>query len=181
MYSLMNTGVHGTNGLNPQTSTHPIWTSLSSTVSSVKKGTIKARLLTGTYLLETNKHKFSSGKESPLCKCCGTENENVTHFLLLCPALCKQRKESFPKIKTFMISLIGMTKWTSTFNEKSSIVRLIIDSTFALPMIKSRSDLESLHRLSVDMCYELHTQRTWLLQKKLNSRVNVGTATPDHT
>ena len=30
-------------------STHPIWTSLSSTVSSVKKGTIKARLLTGTW------------------------------------------------------------------------------------------------------------------------------------
>jgi hypothetical protein len=43
-------------------STHPIWTSLSSTVSSVQKGTIKARLLTGTYLLEANKHKFSSGK-----------------------------------------------------------------------------------------------------------------------
>jgi hypothetical protein len=37
-----------------------------------------------------------------------------------------------------------MTKWTSNFNEKSSIVRLIIDSTFALPMIKNRSDLESL-------------------------------------
>jgi hypothetical protein len=58
-------------------STHPIWTSLSSTVSSVKKGTIKARLLTGTYLLETNKHKFSSEKESPLCKYCGTENHRV--------------------------------------------------------------------------------------------------------
>ena len=162
-------------------STHPIWTSLSSTVSSVKKGTIQARLLTGTYLLETNKHTFSSGKESPLRKCCGTKNENVTHFLLLCPAFCKQRKESFPKIKTFMISLIGMTKWTSNFNEKSFIVRLIIDSTFALPMIKSRSDLESLHRLSADMCYKLHAQRTWLLQKKLNCRVNVGTATLDHT
>ena len=77
-------------------STHPIWTSLSSTVSSVKKGTIKARLLTGTYLLETNKHKFSSGKESPLdlCKCCGTENEDVTHFLLLCPALYTTKEKS---------------------------------------------------------------------------------------
>ena len=162
-------------------STHPIWTSLSSTVSSVKKGNIKAWLLTGTYLLEINKHKFSSGKESPLCKCCGTENEDVTHFLLLCPALYKQRKESFPKIKAFMISLIGMAKWTSNFNEKSAIVRLIIDSTFALPMIKNRSDLEGLHRLSADMCHKLHAQRTWLLQKKLNCRVSVGTATLDHT
>ena len=38
-----------------------------------------------------------------------------------------------------------MAKWTSKFNEKSSIVRLIIDSIFVLPMIKSRSDLEILH------------------------------------
>ena len=124
-------------------STHPIWTSLSSTVSSVKKGTIKARLLTGTHLLETNKHKFSSGKESPLCNC---------YYVLRYTS----KEKSFPKIKTFMISLIGMAKWTSNSNEKSSIVRLIIDSTFVLPMIKSRSDLECLHRLSADMCYKLY-------------------------
>ena len=74
-----------------------------------------------------------------------------------------------------------MAKWTSNFNEKSAIVRLIIESTFALPMIKNRSDLEGLHRLSADMCYKLHAQRTWLLQKKLNCRVSVGTATLDHT
>jgi hypothetical protein len=66
------------------------------------------------------------------------------------------KEKSFPKIKTFMISLIGMAKWTSNSNEKSSIVRLIIDSTFVLPMIKSRSDLECLHRLSADMCYKLY-------------------------
>jgi hypothetical protein len=52
-------------------------------------------------------------------------------------------------ILTYLISLIGMAKWTSNFNEKSAIVRLIIDSTFALPMIKNRSDLEGLHRLSL--------------------------------
>ena len=51
-----------------------------------------------------------------------------------------------------------MAKWTSNFNEKSAIVRLIIESTFALPMIKNRSDLEGLHRLSADMCYKLHAQ-----------------------
>jgi hypothetical protein len=54
-----------------------------------------------------------------------------------------------------MVMVRGMAKWTSNFNEKSSIVRLINDSTFTLPMIKSRSDLESLHRLSADdMCYK---------------------------
>ena len=70
-----------------------------------------------------------------------------------------------------MISLIGMAKWTSNFNEKSSIVRLLIDSTFVLPMINSRRYLESLHRLFADMCYKLHAQRTWLLQQKLGRTV----------
>jgi hypothetical protein len=65
-----------------------------------------------------------------------------------------------------MISLIGMAKWTSNFNEKSSIV-----STFVLPMINSRRYLESLHRLFADMRYKLHAQRTWLLQQKLGRTV----------
>ncbi|CAC5374985.1 unnamed protein product [Mytilus coruscus] len=49
-------------------SVHPVWTSLSSTISDVKKGAIKIHLLTGTYLFESNKHKFSGGKESSLCR-----------------------------------------------------------------------------------------------------------------
>ncbi|CAG2199675.1 unnamed protein product [Mytilus edulis] len=64
-------------------SVHPVWTSLSSTISDVKKGAVKIRLLTGTYLFESNKYKFSGGKESSLCRLCGTSNEDITHFLLL--------------------------------------------------------------------------------------------------
>ncbi|CAC5395323.1 unnamed protein product [Mytilus coruscus] len=47
-------------------STHPVWTSLSSTVLDVKMGAIKVRLLTGTYLLESHRSKFSGGRESAL-------------------------------------------------------------------------------------------------------------------
>ncbi|CAC5357508.1 unnamed protein product [Mytilus coruscus] len=76
-------------------SVHLVLTSLSSTISDVKKGAVKTRLLTGTYLFESNKHKFSGGKESSLCRLCGTSNEDITHFLLLCPALHQQRKALF--------------------------------------------------------------------------------------
>ncbi|CAC5379930.1 unnamed protein product [Mytilus coruscus] len=63
-------------------STHPVWTSLSSTVSNVKKGAIKVRLLTGTYFLESHRSKFSGGRESALCKCCGTSDEDIIHAVL---------------------------------------------------------------------------------------------------
>jgi len=54
-------------------STHQVWDSLQSTVSHVKKGIIKARLLTGTYMLQAMKSKYSTGKESAMCKCCGID------------------------------------------------------------------------------------------------------------
>ena len=52
-------------------STHTVWSSLESTVTEVRMGITKCRLLTGTYLLQTNKHKFSKSKEIASCKCCG--------------------------------------------------------------------------------------------------------------
>ncbi|CAC5395133.1 unnamed protein product [Mytilus coruscus] len=146
-------------------SVHPVWTSLSSTISDVKKGAIKIRLLTGTYLFESNKHKFSGGKESSLCRCCGTSNEDITHFLLLCPALHQQRKETFSYLKALVISIIGTSGWTARFKNQSDVVKLIIDSTFLLPEINSHTDLDKIQKMSTDMCYRLHTQRTCILQK----------------
>ena len=146
--------------------THPVWTSLSSTVSDVKKGAIKGRLLTGTYILESHRSKFSGGKESALCKFCGTSDEDIIHFLLLCPALHKQRKETFSKLKSYVISVIGTKYWSKNFKGHLDLVNLIVDSSFLLPMLRNRTELDKIHRLATDMCYRLHAQRVWKLQGK---------------
>ncbi|CAC5406181.1 unnamed protein product [Mytilus coruscus] len=145
-------------------STHPVWTSLSSTVSDVKKGAIKVRLLTGTYLLDRS--KFSGGRESALCKCCGTSDEDIIHFLLLCPALHQQRKETFSKLKSYVISVIGLGYWSKEFKGHSDLIRLIVDSSFLLPKLRNRTELDKIQRLATDMCYRLHSQRVWKLQGK---------------
>ena len=67
--------------------THPIWPTLESTVSNVRKGITKGRMLTGTYLLQTSQHKFSRSTISATCKCCGLNDEDLPHMLLECPAL----------------------------------------------------------------------------------------------
>ncbi|VDH93282.1 Hypothetical predicted protein [Mytilus galloprovincialis] len=110
--------------------THPVWTSLSSTVSDVKKGAIKVQLLTGTYELESHRSKFSGGRESALCKCCGTSDEDIIHFQLLCPALHKQRKETFSKLKSYVISVIGTKYWSKQFKGHLDLIKLIVDSSF---------------------------------------------------
>ena len=38
--------------------THPVWNSLDSVVSDVRKGTIKCRMLTGTYILQSTSYIY---------------------------------------------------------------------------------------------------------------------------
>ena len=78
--------------------THSVWSSLESTVSDVRKGITKSRMITGTYMLQSNVYKFSNATESSICKCCATDSEDIVHMLLDCPgypALFAQRKQYF--------------------------------------------------------------------------------------
>ena len=117
-------------------STHQVWDSLQSTVSDVKKGIIKAHLLTGTCMLQAMKSKYSAGKESAKCKCCGIENEYITHFLLNCPALFQKRKLYYSQLKDSVINMIGIDNWNIQISSKLDIIKLIIDCTFLAPMLK---------------------------------------------
>jgi hypothetical protein len=99
-------------------------------------GIIKARLLTGTYMLQAITSKYSAGKESAICKCCGIENEDITHFLLNCPALFQKRKLYHSQLKKSVINMIGIDKWNIQFSSTLNIVKLIIDCTFLAPLLK---------------------------------------------
>ena len=90
---------------------HKVWGSLESSVWDVRKGIIKCRLLTGTYLLQKNRHKFSQSVVSAKCKCCGMEDEDIAHMLLYCPSYSDQRRQSYSKIKSLVISEIGESQW----------------------------------------------------------------------
>ncbi|CAC5391721.1 unnamed protein product [Mytilus coruscus] len=79
--------------------THPVWNSLPSVTYEVKMAQIKARLLTGTYLLECDMQKFKREQEKANCTLCHLEKETLEHFLLKCPALHDKRQKSFPDLK----------------------------------------------------------------------------------
>ena len=84
--------------------THPVWLSVESTITEVRRGITKCRLVTGTYLLQTNKHKFSKTSESASCKCCALGDEDIIHMLLDYPALHVQRKQYFSNVKSIVIN-----------------------------------------------------------------------------
>ena len=139
-------------------STHTVWSSLESTVTEVRMGITKCRLLTGTYLLQTNKHKFSKSKESASCKCCGLEDEDVIHMLLECPALYVQRKKYFSNVKSIVSDCIGVEQWEKNFNSKEKVVQLILDSSRFQTLLENPEYLKIV-KATTDFCHNLHVAR----------------------
>jgi hypothetical protein len=110
-------------------SIHKLWTSSYSTVSDVKKGIVKCRMLTGTYLLHKDKHKFSNGKVQADCVLCCIGDEDIVHMLTQCSALHDIRREQMQILKKTVVEYTCKTTWNRHFNNPESITKLIMDCT----------------------------------------------------
>ena len=137
---------------------HKVWDSLESSVWDVRKGIIKCRLLTGTYLLQKNRHKFSQSVVSAKCRCFGMEDEDIAHMLLYCPSYPDQRRQSYSKIKSLVISEIGESQWKNIFNNQNSVLKLILDFGWFGIFNESKCK-QALERATTDLCYNLHRER----------------------
>ena len=138
--------------------THPVWLSVESTITEVRRGITKCRLVTGTYLLQTNKHKFSKTSESASCKCCALGDEDIIHMLLDCPALHVQRKQYFSNVKSIVINCIGINEWKETFNSKEKLVQLILDSSW-FEVLRGHPGYHKILKATSELCYNLHMAR----------------------
>ena len=64
----------------------------------------RAKLITSTYILQVHNVKFNL-QTSPLCPLCGTEAEDVPHFLFSCPATQKIRDNFQARLNESDISI----------------------------------------------------------------------------
>ena len=67
-----------------------MWNSLDSE-AEVRKGVIKARILTGVYILQSNRHLFSGKTIDSTCQLC---DEDLYHMVTWCPAFHDIRMSS---------------------------------------------------------------------------------------
>ncbi|VDI08034.1 Hypothetical predicted protein [Mytilus galloprovincialis] len=148
---------------------HPVWRTLPPVTYEVKKANIKARLLTGTYLLQEHIQRFNGNSDDQKCLLCQIEQEDLKHFLLRCPALNEQRQKVFPALKQAIICNIGQNNWQEHFNgNKELLMQIIIDSTKVRENIQILSEeiTTEIERISRKLCYDLHCGRT-LLHKRM--------------
>ena len=142
--------------------THIVWDSINNSVRDVRQAITKARMLTGTYMLQTLKSKFNQSEVDPTCPICRLETETITHVITSCPLYNEIRKEHFVKIKANVITAIGSDSWKRNFNKKDIICQLVIDcqklvDTGLLP--KNDDLIYDIETASKVLCHAIHTRR----------------------
>ena len=54
------------------------------TTHEIRQTEVKARIVTGTYILQTHLSKFNQQKTDTTCRLCREGEENIEHFILKC-------------------------------------------------------------------------------------------------
>jgi hypothetical protein len=62
--------------------THIVWDSINNSVRDVRKAITKARMLTGTCMLQTLKSKFNQAEVDPTCLICRLETETTSWHIM---------------------------------------------------------------------------------------------------
>ena len=87
--------------------THSVWDTVKANRLDVMRGIIKAIMLTCTYLLQVHRLKFNMDVVTDAtCPLCYLEDEDITHVLKRCPALCEVRNLHLAEIKKKVCSRI---------------------------------------------------------------------------
>ena len=150
---------------------HPLWKAVNTNKIEVMRGMVKAKLLTGKYLLQTSVSVQSGGKISPVCLMCNEGPENREHFLIKCRELAVTRIPYLRELE----SVLEQAEWLRIKGSRQLLAQLVIDCTHPKLDIAvgQRTVVEDVARR---LCFALHSERA-IRQKQLGQ----GIPAPAHT
>lgn len=146
---------------------HPLLQIACQSAHEITRIPVKMKILTGTYILQTNRARFNAGSVKPLCQLCCQENETLEHFVLCCsiledirkPVLCQLAQEVFN---------ISNKNWCEYSVEDK--LQIILDSTVLMSNRNVKIiDLSKIEFHTKRLLYLLHMNRYKCL-KELASR-----------
>ena len=108
---------------------HCVWKNASFNPMAIKKAGIKARLMTGTYVLQSVRAKFNQYNVDPTCLLCGENPEDHEHFLLRCRSLAESRDPFIETIKSVLSQYLGDEVQQCICRDSELLVALILDCT----------------------------------------------------
>ena len=126
------------------------------------KASIKVKLLTGVYMLQTTRSKFSNRQISASCSLCGSEDEDKIHFTLKCPdLLARRRKYYIDELKSMLYEIDHDVSVTNIVNNDELFIQLILDVTSPCMwmVFQSSTALYNIEALTRGFCFALHKER----------------------
>ena len=89
---------------------------------------VKNKILTGSYILQTNRVKFNQNEINPECQLCWSAEETLQHFLLDCSFLENTRKPIISDLKTILNKLLEVCPLV----KRHSFLQLVVDCSAIL-------------------------------------------------
>ena len=149
---------------------HRVWNSVMPNLQDVRRAHIKARILTGTYILQSTKAKFNNQQVDPKCPLCRIESEDLTHFILRCPALGSIREIHIKTLRELVIEKVGRASWLDKFCSETILLSLIVDCEVLVDrsiLPNCDQTLNEIESTTRTLCYNLHLQRLKLHKQLL--------------
>ena len=100
-----------------------MWRTIDSSVTDVRKGIIKARIFTGTYILQKNRQSRSKGTVDAVCHHRQLEDDYLLHMLARCPAFYDIRASTIETLKCITVSKLSIHVMDWLFILKTSVCR----------------------------------------------------------
>ncbi len=142
---------------------HPVWSNVFPNIRDITRARIKSKLLTGTYILQSNRAKFNKSEMDPTCILCGHETEDVVHFLTPCSALANTRRRFTSNLYSSM--------WSTLVQNQAALTHFILDSNAAVKEgIILPQDQQSWELYTGTLCFYLHVNRSSLLETLANTK-----------
>jgi ribosomal protein L31 len=140
---------------------HPVWTTVDNNVRDVQRAGIKAKLLSGTYLLQAHRARFNQFANN-ICPLCEAEAEDTCHFILRCSKLETIRKRYMREIEEQFIETNASDQWKYIVEDDEHLMQTVMDVSNLRWLIGDQLPCK-IEPITRRFCYALHAERSTLV------------------
>lgn len=151
----------------PVNNPHNIWACINPVEHEVKRAEIKVRLVTGTYMLQSNISKYNQQEMPATCQICNKEDENLSHLLLKCEAYNEERSAFEEKLQQIVAPVDKDI--LETLRRKCLLLQITLDCTHpdVTQLIGEKPKLlRQIERTTQLYCHKVHMKRADYLSTK---------------
>ena len=161
---------------NTLSSAHHLWSRGGCTSTKRVAASFRAKLLSGSYILQGNRARFNQNKVDPTCPLCKSSPEDLPRFVLACRSLSTPRKKLLRKILSLAIDLGMHIPKDPVLQCKYILNAANPEECCACSGRRIRQNHKcSCHVLNErinKLCLDLHNRRTQAISKKGKDTLN---------